>query len=131
MANHHPREVAQMNRLLRQREGAAQHRLRGNDGGNGGQSYERKQEPGRGQKIERIDDGIRLAEEQCALSKVLEQEAREDDPIPSEADRFLPEMSHISIEGFGARQGEKHAAEHHESLSGVHGKKQDAEHRIH
>ena len=61
-------QIAQLNRLVREGKGAAEHRLRGDDGRECGERDQREQETSGRQQIERIDHGIRLPSQQRALS---------------------------------------------------------------
>ena len=54
------RQIAEIQRLARDREHAGNHGLRGDDRRRGGEHDERRQEPARCEQIERIGDGLRV-----------------------------------------------------------------------
>ena len=66
------RQVAELPGLVGHGEGAADHRLRGDDGRHGGQEHHREPGPSRRQQEERVADAGRTAQDQGALAQVVQ-----------------------------------------------------------
>ena len=101
------RHEAQLDGLLRHREGAGNDRLAGDDRRHGRQQHERQAEGFRGQIEERVLDGcqrldVRLRQQHRPLAHVVEDQRRQDEIEPAELDRAAAEMAHVRVERFGA-----------------------------
>jgi len=116
VAHGHPRAIAKLNALLRQREGAGDERLRGDDGRRRRHDEHRIEELARHQEIDRVRGRRRVAEEERPLPEVVQDEGGEDEPEPGGANRPLPEVAHIRVERLGARDGEDDGTEREKSL---------------
>ncbi len=55
----------------------------------------------------------------CRLSRIIEEQHREDKTIPGEADRPGTEVAHIGIERFGAGSAQEHRAENQKAGKAV------------
>src|SRR6266550_7809783 len=60
----------------------------------------------------RVLEGIGVGEEQSSLAEIVEEQRRQNDTEPAEADRQAAEMAHIRIHCLGAGEREKGGAEH-------------------
>ena len=119
MADFHAWREAELDRLLRDREGPGDHRLRRDHRCCRGQRDHRIQQPVRRQQIERVGDGLRIAQQQRTLAEVVEQERRQHQVEPGKLDRLAAEMPHVRIERLGARQGQHGGAQGEEAKQGV------------
>jgi hypothetical protein len=52
-----------------------------------------------GEQIERIGDCTGVGQQQCALSEIVQNEARQDHGKPAEPYRQGAEMAHIGVDG--------------------------------
>ncbi len=74
----------------------------------------------RTQDEERIGvDRNRAFHDRGGLPSIVEEQHGKDKPIPGEADRPRPEMSHVGIERFGAGGAQEHRAENQEAGEAV------------
>jgi hypothetical protein len=97
------------------------HCLAGNDRRGGGEDHQRQSQPERRQKEERIVQRVRVAQDQCPLAEVIQDQAGQHEESPGPLDRSTPEMAHIRIEGLGAGHGEHDRAqgdEGHQAMMG-------------
>ena len=115
------RQVAELDRLSRERRGAGDRGLRGDHGGCGGEDHHRIERPARKRVIEGIVDGGGIGDQQRALAEVVQHQRRQHHREPADADRTLAEVPHVGVERFGAGEGEQHRAEHHERSQRVAG----------
>ena len=114
-----PRTIAELDRLSGQGIGSRDHRLRGNDCGHGGEDHHRVQSPFRGHVVERILYRVLVVQDQCALSKIIQQKGRQHVDKPGEPNRFLAEMSHVRIQRFGPGDGQHDGAEYEKTAGGI------------
>jgi hypothetical protein len=77
-----------------------------------GEHDERVKAPCRAQSIERVFQRGRVAEQQRALSEIIDDQRREDQPQPAAPQRRPAEMAHIGVQRLGAGHREKHRAQH-------------------
>jgi hypothetical protein len=106
----HARRIAELDRLLRDRIHAGNHRLRGDHRGRRGQAHQRQQEPVGRHQVEGVPDRRRVFEQQRALAEVVEQQRRQHQAEPGQAYRPPAEVAHVGIQRLGARDDEEHAA---------------------
>ena len=104
----------ELHALPRHGEGAGDHRLAGDDGGEGGQHHQRQPQPVRAEQKERIVAARRVAEHQRALAEIVQHQGRQDEEDPAPADRLGAEMAHIGVERLGAGDRQHHRAQHDE-----------------
>ena len=71
-----------MDRLARQREGAGNDGLGGDDRGAGGQDDHRQQRPFREHQVEGIGHRLGMLEDESPLSQIIERECRKDEADP-------------------------------------------------
>jgi hypothetical protein len=115
----HPRQEAELDRLLRQRERAGDDGLRGDDGGQRREQHQRHVRPARRQQVERVLDGGRVAQQQGALAEVVQHQAGQRHAEPAEPDRQPAEVPHVGVHGLAARHGQEGGAEHREADRGT------------
>ncbi len=113
------RQEAELDRLLRHRIGARDHRLAGDHGGDGGEPYQRQSRPVRRHAEERIVDRRRIVEQQRRLAEIVEQQAGEGDIEPRHTDRLAAEMPHVGVERLGPRHRQHHRAQREKSELGI------------
>ena len=115
VADFEPRQIAELDRLAGIGESAGDHRLRGDDRRQRRQPDKRVKPPFGREQVERIFDRRRVAEQQGALSEIVQHQRRER-RATSQARRSAgaPEMPHIGIKRLGPGHREKHRAEHQE-----------------
>ena len=130
VADFHPRQAAELYRLSRDREHAGDHRLRGDDGGDGCEQHQRVMRPVRGQSIEGNAGERRRAQKLCALAHVVDEERGQHEPQPRVADRPFAEMAHIRVERFAARHREHDGAERNEPRPGCVLEQRDSVERV-
>ncbi len=111
----HARQEAELDRLLGQRIDAGDDRLRGDHGGDRGQSDQRILRPGGRELIERVVKRGRIGDQQRGLSKIVQHQRRQSNAEPGETDRHPAEMAHVGIHRFTAGHREKGGAEHGEA----------------
>ena len=95
-------------------EGAGNHRLRGDDGGQGGQRHQRVQQPFGCQQVEGVLDGRGVVHDERALAEIVEHQRRQHEAEPGEADRDAAEMAHVGIESLAPRHRQHDSAQRHE-----------------
>ncbi len=116
----HAREVAELDRLVREREDAADERLRGDRGGHRGERDEEIRRRALGDhREERVRERGGVAEDERALPQVREEEAGEDEREPGEADGPDAEVPHVGVERLAARDREDDHAEDGEPAEAV------------
>ena len=111
MDNAHRRQIPQANRLTRQREHPRDHRLRRDNGRQRGDNQHRHQRPVGRQQEERVLDSLRVFQQQRTLTEVIQYQRRQHDGKPREANRQLPEVTHIRVQRFDAGNREHDRAE--------------------
>ncbi len=121
LADRDPRQEAELHRLARDRVGARDHRLRGDDRRDGREHDHRDLSPARDEQEERVRDRLRVCEDQAALAEVVERQRGEDEQEPGARDRDAPEVAHIGVEGLGAGDREHDGAHRDEGDVGVAG----------
>ena len=110
------REVAELRRLVGEREGAGDHRLRGDNGGRGRQDDKRDQAAVRHEPEERGADRVGVVEDQRSLAEVAEDAGRKDEQQPGASDRGTAEMTHVGIERLDAGDRQHHRGEREEAV---------------
>ena len=125
-ADLHPRHEAELDRLLRQREGAGDDRLARDHGCDRGHPDHRQERPVGVETEERILDLRRIGDEERALADIVEGKAWQHEAEPRGPDRAATEMAHVRIEGFGAGDGKEDRAERHEPRRAVRREEGDA-----
>ena len=111
-----PRHEAELDRLLRHREGAGDHRLAGDDRRHRGQDHQRQLQVVGGEHVERAAQRrLALAEQQRPLPQIIAHQRRQHEDEPRQADRLAPEMPHIGIERLRPRHREHHRTERQKS----------------
>ena len=106
MGDPEPRHEAELDRLLGHRESARDHRLAGDDGGRGSEQHERQPQLVGGQIEERVLDLRKRGrgvggKDHRPLPHVIEQQGRQHEVNPRNADRLSAEMSHVGVERLG------------------------------
>jgi hypothetical protein len=109
--NPHPRTEPELHGLHRQRVRAGDDGLRRNNGGGRRERDERVERPCRREQVERVLRGRGLAKEQRTLAEVIEQQRRQDNREPADADRGRAEMPHIGVQRLAAGDHEEDGAE--------------------
>ncbi len=106
-----PWDIAQLHRLIGDGKGTGNHRLRCNDSGHKGQQQQRNQGPGGRQPVERVIQGRRVADQQCTLTEVVEQQGWKDDQQPGALDRLESKVTHVGVQGFAAGDRKHHGTQ--------------------
>ena len=110
------RQVIELNRLNREREGTRDESLRGDDGGHGGQYHQGNDRPLRCHLEERALDGLGVAEDECRLAEVVQDQGGQHHEVPRELNWLAPEVSHVGVEGLAAGDHEEDGAQGEEGL---------------
>jgi hypothetical protein len=108
-----------LNRLLGQRERARDERLRRDDRRGGGQTDERQQRPLRREQEERLFGSGRIAQQERSLAEIVQEQCRQHQAEPRDADWQLSEVAYVGIERFAAGHDEEDRAEHCEAVPAV------------
>src|SRR6266513_1024204 len=111
----HARTVAELHRLLHEREGSGDESLRRDNSGDRRESDQGILHRTGREQVERIDRSRGIAQNQRALTEVVRKQCRQHQEEPGEPDGTLAEMSHIGVERFGSRDSEDYSAEENES----------------
>ena len=119
MQNLQARQIAQLNHLFGDTEGPRDQGLRSNDRGHGGQAYQWDQCPLRRHHIKRIFNGRRIAQEQGALTKIIQGECWHDHREPSDANGLFAEVAHVCVQSFAPRDAQNHSAQNDEGSARV------------
>ena len=77
------------------------------------------QRPGRRQQEERLFGRLRIGQQQRALAEVVEQQRRQHQREPGDADRPLAEVAHVGVQRLAAGDHQEHRAEHREAVPAV------------
>jgi len=101
------REIAELNRLTGDAEGARDERLGSDDRGTGRQGNERVEEGLGGEEVEGVSGRLWPGKEERPLPEVVEHEPGEDDEKPADSDRCSTEVPHVGIERLSAGEDEK------------------------
>src|ERR1051325_1142956 len=96
------RRVSKLNRLLRQRKRAGNQRLRRDDGGSRCDGDERKERPRWSEQEERLPGSLSVQQQQRTLAEVVQQQRRQHENEPRQADGRLAEVPHIRVESFAS-----------------------------
>ena len=104
--------------LARHREGAGDHRLRGDDGGKRRQDDQRQRPQSGAIRKNGLSIAVGIVEQQRALTEIVQQQRRLDEAEPGEADRQLAEMAHVGVERLGAGGGQEHRSQGKKPRSG-------------
>ena len=115
------RHEAELDRLLRHRKGAGDHRLAGDHRGERRDHQQRDRERRRDHVEERIVHIVRMADQHRRLAHVVEHQRGDGDPQPRDRDRLAPEMPHVRVERLRARHRVDHRAERQERVEGMRG----------
>ena len=111
--------VTQLNRLLSQRKGAGNQRLRRDDRSHRCQPDEGEQSPGRCKEEKRLLGGRWIRQQKCALAEVIQEQRGEDKREPRKADGALSEVTHVGVERLTSGNDEKDGTEDGESVPAV------------
>src|SRR5689334_12192683 len=101
-----PGQVAQSGGLLRDRVGAGDDGLRGDDRGHGGEEDHREPGPARRQEEERAAGVALVAQDEGALADVVPEAGGEDDQQPGPPDRRAAEVPHVRVYRLGPGDGQ-------------------------
>ncbi len=124
------RAVPELHGLARQRERAGNQRLGGNDGGGGGERDQREQRPLGREQEERLRGRRAVGQQQRALPEVVQQQRRQHQPKPGQADRLFAEVSHVGVQRLSAGDYEEHRAQHRKSVEPMLGEERDRVPRV-
>ncbi len=124
MADLLARQVAEQDGLAHHRVGARDHRLRGDDGGQGSEDQQGKGQPGGGEQVEGIFDGGGIAQQQGSLAEVVEQQSRHHQGAPGQPDGTTAKVAHVGVERLRAGDAE------HDGPQGDEGDTRSAGHEI-
>ena len=113
------RQVAHLNGLFGDAEGASNQCLRGDYCRGCGQTNQRQQRPVRGHQIKRVFDSGRVFKQQRALAKIVQHQARHDDAKPGKANRFFAKMAEVSVKRLSARDAEHHCSQNNKGHARV------------
>ena len=119
MLDMHARQIAELDRLLRDREGAGNDRLRRDDGRGHGKEDQRQRRPLRGHPDQRVVERVRRRQQHGALPEVVEQQRRPDQQVPRDPDRYASEMTHVGIERLGAGDGQDDGAQRQHAVAAL------------
>ena len=95
------------------------------------QQHHGDQEPPGAEPEEDVAIGGRPVQHDGGLAGIVEDEAREHDAEPGQADRRRAEMPHVGVERFGSRDAQEHAAEHQERREAARSNEAKAVERVH
>ena len=113
------RKEAELHRLVRDREGARDHRLAGDDCRRRGDSDQWQPRPIRSHEVEGIHGSLGIPKHQRALADIVEHEARIDERKPRPADRLAPEMAHVRVKRLGAGNRQEHRTQSKKGELGI------------
>ena len=113
------RQVAQLNHLLGHAKGPGDQRLRCNHRRHGGQHHQRQERPVGRHHVKRVFDRSRIAQQERALAKVVQGQARHHHAEPGQADRLFAEMAQVGVQGLGAGHAQHHGAQQNKGHAGV------------
>jgi len=114
-----PGKVAELDRLVRDREDAGDERLR-RDRGRGRRERDHRENSPRGHhREERVLERGGVSQEQRALAEVVEEQTRQDDAEPGDADGERTEVPHVRVHGLAAGHGEDDGAEDEETFQSI------------
>lgn len=109
------RQVPELHGLVRHRERAGDHRLRGDHGRRRGQQHHRQSTPTGDQQEERAGNRVvRVTQHERTLAQVAENARREDEEQPTLADRRPTEVSHVRIQRLRSGDRQDHRCEREE-----------------
>ena len=120
------RQVAELRRLMGDRERAGDHRLRGDHGRGGRQDHQGDQAVVRHQLEERRADRARVVQDQRSLAEVAEDAGREDEQQPGAGDRGPAEVAHVGVEGLDPGDREDDGGEREEAVDPLWNRKSKA-----
>jgi len=100
-------------------ERAGDHGLRRDDGGERGEPDQGQRRPIRHQTVEGALDRLRMRQDEGALTKVVEDQRREDEADPGGPDGPTPEMAEIGVERLRTRRDEADAPQDGQRDAGV------------
>ena len=101
-----PRQDAELDGLLGDREGGRDERLRRDDGRGRGEQEQRDLGPGRCQQEEGVLHAVGVVQQHGALAEVVDDQRRHDDAVPGDADGPLAEVAEVGVQGLTARHDE-------------------------
>lgn len=70
--------------------------------------------PLRRHHVKRIFNGRRIAQEQGALTKIIQGECWHDHRKPSDANGLFAEVAHVCVQSFASRDAQNHSAQNDE-----------------
>jgi hypothetical protein len=130
MVDSDARAEPELHGLHGQRKRAGDHRLRRDDGRRHREQNQRVDRPRRCQQVERVLRGRRIFQQQRALSEVVEQQRRQHDGTPVDADRPRAEVPHVGVQRLAAGHDQEHRAEHEVAVPPGLGEELDGVERI-
>ena len=130
MADLQPRQITQLHRLARHREGARDHRLRGDHRRASRQHHHRVKRPTRRQQIERVLQRLGRSQQQRALAEIVQHQRRKDEGEPVNLDGTASEMAHVGVKRLDPGNGQDHGTEQDESLERMAEQQPDAVKRV-
>ena len=107
-------QITQLDDLLGHTECTRNQRLRGNHRGHGRQAHQRQQGPIRRHHVEGVFHGLGLGQEQSALAKIIQRQARHDHAEPGQTDGLFTKVPHVGIQRLPPRDAQDHRAENDE-----------------
>ena len=91
----------------------------------------RREAPRRRQPVEgALQRRLSLGKEKDALAHVVDEECRQDEPGPADADRFPAEVPHVGVERLGSGDAKDHGPEDPEPGPAVSGEETDGLSRV-
>ena len=84
-----------------------------------GKGDERIERPARRSEKEGVLDGLRISDQKCSLTEVVEDERRASHGEPRPANRLRTEMTHVGVERLAAGHDQEDASENDEGERSV------------
>ena len=113
------RQIAELDDLLGDTEGARDQGLRSDHGGKRGQPDQRNQRPVGRHHEKRVLDGLRLGQQERALTEIIERERRHRHTKPRQANGSFAKVAQVGIQGFRTRHAQHDSAQNDEAGAGL------------
>ncbi len=126
----HARQISELDGLTRQRKNTGDDRLRRDDRRDRGQKDHGIKRPRRREQVKRVVRRRRLANQQRALSEILQDQRRANNAEPVDLNGALAEMSEVGVERLAAGGDQENCAQHQEAVHAIHEKKTHSVHWI-